>query len=943
MTDYKDTLNLPKTDFPMKGNLANREPGMLAQWQQQGLYEKIRATFAGRPKFILHDGPPYANGKIHIGHAVNKVLKDIVIKSKSFSGFDSPYVPGWDCHGLPIELNVEKKLGKAGINVTAKEFRQACRDYARGQIDIQRDAFKRLGIFGEWENPYITMDYQFEANIIRTLGHVIDKGHTHRGYKPVHWCTACGSALAEAEVEYEDKKSPAIDVAFRVLDEEVFWDRCNHTLDKHIEGDLSVVIWTTTPWTLPANEAVALHPTVDYVIINAEGPRGKENFFVAEALVKDLVVRWELSHYRVVAYCQGQDVEGLKCRHPFYERDVPIVLGEHVTIESGTGAVHTAPGHGQEDYLLGVKYNLPVDHQVQANGCFAEDTQFFAGLHVFKANDEVLNILKIHGNLVHTETVEHSYPHCWRHKTPLIFRGTPQWFIGMETNGLREQALEAIGHVQWVPSWGEARLASMISQRPDWCISRQRAWGVPIPVFSHKQTGKIHPDTKGLIEKVAQLVEQAGVDAWYDLDPTELLGAEGKDYEKLTDSLDVWFDSGCTHACVLDARNNLQYPADLYLEGSDQHRGWFQSSLLSALASKGSAPYKAVLTHGYAVDAKKRKMSKSLGNVIAPDKVINSLGADILRLWVANTDYHSEITVSDEILKRTSDAYRRIRNTCRFLLANLHGFEPAQNLLPAEELLALDAWAVERTKLLQQEIIQAYDDYQFHIVCQKIHHFCGIEMGSFYLDIIKDRQYTTQTNSQARRSAQTAMYHIVQALAAWLAPILSFTAEEVWQHIPGERAESVFLTTWYEGLFDVPVQHQALDQAYWQSLMKVRDEVNKVVEGLRAEGELGSALEAEVTLYCDDELYQQLAKLSNELRFVLITSTAQLMPANDKPESAVATDIPQLHLQVSKTANEKCVRCWHRVADIGMNKEHPELCGRCIENVAGSGEKRAFA
>jgi isoleucyl-tRNA synthetase len=777
----------------MKANLANREPEVLKYWDDIDLNAKLRELGADRPRFVLHDGPPYANGDIHIGHAVNKILKDIIVKSKILSGFNAPYVPGWDCHGLPIELNVEKKVGKVGLKVDAATFRSKCRDYARKQVDGQRKDFIRLGVLGDWQHPYLTMDYRFEADIIRALGRIIANGHLNKGYKPVHWCTDCGSALAEAEVEYEDKTSPAIDVRFRVLDEEALLARCQHPEGHKGEGPLSVVIWTTTPWTLPANRAVSLNPDLEYVIVQADLGQGSERLVLAEALLKDVMLRYGCEHYQVVAYCKGEELEHLKLAHPFYAREVPVILGAHVTTEAGTGAVHTAPGHGQDDYVVGQRYGIAVDNPVGSNGVFVEGTELFAGKHVFSANDDVIDVLTTRGTLVHNEALRHSYPHCWRHKTPIIFRATPQWFISMEKIDLRKSALQAIKNVQWMPDWGQARIEGMVEGRPDWCISRQRTWGVPIALFVDKQSGELHPDTARLIEEVALRVERHGVDAWFDLDAQQLLGDEAHRYEKVQDTLDVWFDSGTTHQCVLERRPELGFPADLYLEGSDQHRGWFQSSLLTSVAMHGTAPYRQVLTHGFTVDAQGQKMSKSKGNVVAPQKVVNSLGADILRLWVAATDYRNEMNVSDEILKRTADAYRRMRNTARYLLANMNGFEPLEHALAPAQMLMLDRWIVERARHLQEELVKAYEAYEFHHIYQKVHNFCAVDLSSFYLDIIKDRQYTTRADSVARRSAQTALYLIAEALVRWLAPILSFTAEEIWRNLPGDRIRTGLL------------------------------------------------------------------------------------------------------------------------------------------------------
>ncbi|RFA30353.1 isoleucine--tRNA ligase [Alkalilimnicola ehrlichii] len=940
MTDYKDTLNLPKTDFPMRGNLSNREPEWLAHWESMDLYGKLRQARAGQPKFILHDGPPYANGDIHIGHAVNKILKDIIIKARSMEGFDAPYVPGWDCHGLPIELKVEQKIGKAGHKVSVKAFRDACRAFASKQVDGQRADFKRLGIFGAWEQPYLTMDYKVEANILRSLGRIFERGHIARGFKPVHWCADCGSALAEAEVEYEQKVSPAIDVRFQAMDSNEALQR----MEAAGSGlkSVSVPIWTTTPWTLPANQAVALHPELDYVLVQPAGT--DEGLVLAAELAETACARYGFEGYREVARFPGRVLAKLPLQHPFYGRTVPVILGEHVTTEAGTGAVHTAPGHGLDDYLVGLEYGLEVDNPVGGDGRFLPGTELFEGLPIAKANDEVLRVLKERGALLHHEKYEHSYPHCWRHKTPIIFRATPQWFINLEQAGLREQALAAIKQVGWHPAWGEARIEGMVRNRPDWCISRQRNWGVPIALFVDKRSGEPHPRTPELIEQVAQRVEQGGVDAWDELEPSELLGAEAEQYEKVTDILDVWFDSGVTHATVLEDREALQVPANLYLEGSDQHRGWFQSSLLTATAMRGEAPYKEVLTHGFTVDASGRKMSKSLGNVVAPQKVVNNLGADILRLWVASVDYSGEIAVSDEILKRTADSYRRMRNTARFLLANLAGFDPSKDLVNNADMLPLDRWAVDRARLLQESVREAYDQYDFHHIYQKVHNFCVVDMGGFYLDIIKDRQYTTPTDSLARRSAQTALYHIVHALVRWLAPILSFTAEEIYSNIPGERNESVFLGTWYDQLS--PLADTELDSAFWEQIIRVREAVGKELENLRATDKLGGSLEAEVDLFLPEPLLQTLGKLEDELRFVLITSYARIHPEQAKPEEAVEaklTDGTTIYIQAKRSEHTKCVRCWHRREDVGQHATHPELCGRCATNVEGPGEQRRYA
>ena len=935
MTDYKATLNLPFTEFPMKANLAQREPNMLKSWQSDGLYEKIREQRHGRKKFILHDGPPYANGDIHIGHSVNKILKDIVVKSRTLSGYDAPYVPGWDCHGLPIEHQVEKKIGKAGVKVDTKTFRQKCREYARRQVDGQKKDFMRLGVLGDWENPYLTMDYQFEANIIRALGKIIENGHLVRGFKPVYWSVVGASALAEAEVEYQDKMSFSIDVAFPVVDTEAFLALVDNVTG---EGPVAVAIWTTTPWTLPSNQAVSLNPELNYVLVQCDAGEGVSRFLLAEELVPAVMKRWGVEDYQVVGRVKGQRLENQLLQHPFYDRQVPILLGEHVTTETGTGCVHTAPDHGMEDFVVANKYGIGTLNYIDDHGLFRDSVPLFAGEHVYKADEAVLAQLERRGVLLATHKITHSYAHCWRTKTPLIYRATPQWFIGMQQNGLLDKALKAVKDVTWYPSWGQASIEGMLENSPDWCISRQRTWGVPITLFIHRETGDWHPRTAELIEVVAQRVEQAGIDAWFDLDATELLGDEAADYTKVTDTLDVWFDSGVTHAAVLDARDQLAYPADLYLEGSDQHRGWFQSSLKTAIAIKGSAPYRAVLTHGFTVDADGRKMSKSLGNVMSPQQVVNDLGADVLRLWVAATDFSAEMSVSEEILKRTADSYRRIRNTARFLLSNLNGFDPARDLLPVEDMLELDRWAVGRAASAQRDILAAYDSYHFHPIYQKLHNFCVTDMGGFYLNIIKDRQYTCQENSRARRSAQSAIYHIAEALVRWVAPVLSFTADEIWRVMPGERGESVFMAEWWSL---PPAAPDAIPDSDWVLIARARNAVNKVLEGKKETG-IQKSLEAEVVLYADDALASALGKLKDELRFVLITSEARLAPLSDA-NGAEPKELEGLYLRVDRTSHDKCVRCWHHRADVGAVAEHPELCGRCVENVTGAGERRLFA
>lgn len=923
MSDYKSTLNLPATKFAMKANLANREGGFLQKWQDDGLYAQIRKNNEGKPKFILHDGPPYANGDIHIGHAVNKVLKDIIIKSKSLSGFDAPYVPGWDCHGLPIELNVEKKKGKVGHKIDANSFRAECRKYADTQVNKQKQDFQRLGILGDWDNPYLTKDFGYEADIVRALGKIVENNHVAKGYKPVHWCTECGSALAEAEVEYQDKQSDAIDVKFTLIDSTLFG----------VDKPVSIVIWTTTPWTLPANEAVALHPDLNYVLVDT----GDEYLLLAQALAENALSRYDIQGATVGEKTfSGSEIEGLKAQHPFYDKQVPVILGEHVTIDAGTGAVHTAPAHGQEDYAVGLKYGLPVECPVDSRGVFFENTELLGGQFIFKANASVIEILENTNTLVKHELLQHSYPHCWRHKTPVIFRATPQWFISMQQNGLRDAVNREIPKVNWIPDWGKKRIELMVGNRPDWCISRQRFWGVPITLFVHKQTGELHPDTQALFIKVADKIEKSGIEAWFESDIEDFLGAEAKDYDKTTDTLDVWFDSGVSHFAVLKQRDELSDVADLYLEGSDQHRGWFQSSLISSVAINGKAPYKQVLTHGFTVDKHGKKMSKSLGNVMSPQKVVNNLGADILRLWIAGADYTGEMTVSDEILKRSADSYRRIRNTMRFMLANTTGFDPKIHQLDDNQILDLDKWIMAKTANLQIQILQAYGQYNFHQVIQLILNFCSNDLGGFYLDVIKDRQYTTQENSVARRSAQTALNHILEAMVRWLAPVLSFTAEEIWQSMPNEKTDSIFLQEWYQELNE-NYSNKAIDIA-----RAINPFIRKQMEQMRNDKVIGSSLDAEVDIYCDDNTCKLLEKLGDELRFVFITSYARIHPISKKIDDCVEAGAG-VFIKVIESKHEKCVRCWHHREDIGNNNEHSELCSRCVENVVGDGEERKFA
>ncbi|HDR1546312.1 TPA: isoleucine--tRNA ligase [Pasteurella multocida] len=929
--DYKNTLNLPETGFPMRGDLAKREPNMLKSWYEKDLYQKIRQASKGKKSFILHDGPPYANGTIHIGHAVNKILKDIIVKSKTALGYDSPYIPGWDCHGLPIELKVEGLVGKPNQNISAAQFREACRQYAAEQVEGQKKDFIRLGVLGDWDNPYLTMNYHTEANIIRAFGKAVENGHLYKGSKPVHWCLDCASSLAEAEVEYEDKVSPSIYVRFSAVDSDAVLAKFNAT-DKGT-GNISAVIWTTTPWTIPSNRAIAIHENLDYKLVQFND----ERVILAKDLVEEVAKAAGVEQVVILGESKGKDLEWLRFQHPFYDFSVPFILGDHVTTDGGTGLVHTAPDHGHDDYIIAQKNGIEMAGLIGNDGLFKADVPFFAGKGVFESNDLVVAKLQEVGAMLKFSKIKHSYPHCWRHKTPIIFRATPQWFIGMEKQGLRQQALSEIKKVRWIPDWGQARIEKMVENRPDWCISRQRTWGVPVALFIHKETEELHPRTVELVEEVAKRVEQKGIQAWWDLDTAELLGADADNYIKVPDTLDVWFDSGSTYYSVVKDRPEFNgQEADMYLEGSDQHRGWFMSSLMLSTATDNKAPYKQVLTHGFTVDGQGRKMSKSIGNIVTPQEVMDKFGGDILRLWVASTDYTGEISVSDEILKRAADAYRRIRNTARFLLANLNGFDPKRDLVKPKEMMVLDRWAVDCAYQAQNEIKDAYDNYQFHAVIQRLMKFCSIEMGSFYLDIIKDRQYTTKADSLARRSCQTALWHIAEALVRWIAPVLSFTADEIWQYIPGERGEFVFTEEFYNGLFALDANEQ-MNDAYWQQVITLRNEVNRVLEQARNDKIIGAALEAELTIYANDTYAPLLAKLQNELRFVLLTSKAEVKPLADA--DVAEGEVKGFAVKVVRSANHKCPRCWH----YSDSKDAESLCSRCDENVNGQGEVRQFA
>ncbi len=938
MADYKDTLNLPDTPFPMRGDLAKREPQWAHEWQERGVYKRLRSIAKGRPRFVLHDGPPYANGDIHIGHAVNKILKDIIVKSRTLAGFDAPYVPGWDCHGMPIEVQIEKQYGK---HLSAEETQRLCRAYATEQIKRQKADFQRLGVLGDWDNPYLTMAYRNEADEIRALGKLLAKGYLYRGLKPVNWCFDCGSALAEAEVEYEDRKDPAIDVAFALADEDRAKLARAFGLDALPAGPVYAVIWTTTPWTIPANQALNVHPEILYSLVATD----KGALILASDLKEASLARFKLSG-STIATSKGAALEGIAFRHPFYDRHAPVYLGEYVTLDTGTGVVHSAPAYGVEDFLSCRRYGMKDEEiltPVQGDGHFAKSLPLFGGRMIWDANQEIVDELARRGALLHSAPYVHSYMHCWRHKTPVILRATVQWFAGMDavpgyegvkpTEPLRATALRGVENTQFFPAWGKARLHGMIANRPDWTLSRQRQWGVPMPFFMHKETGELHPETLELLEAVAKRVEEGGIEAWQQLDPRELLGDEATRYDKVKDTLDVWFDSGSTHFTVLRGSHEgeTEFPADLYLEGSDQHRGWFHSSLLVSCMMNGVPPYKALLTHGFVIDMEGRKMSKSRGTGMSPQEITGTLGADILRLWVASTDYSSELNLSNEILKRVVESYRRMRNTLRFLLANVSDFDPAQHALPVSELVEIDRYALAFTARLQDELAADYKRYQFHLVAQKLQTFCSEDLGAFYLDILKDRLYTCGADSRARRSAQTALHHITHSLVRLLAPILSFTAEELWVAFTGSKDDSVFFQTWH-ALPEVANDEWLL--AKWARLRELRGPVRKSIEDLRAAGKVGSSLQAEVEWRANGADYELLSGLGDDLRFVLLTSAARVTRAARAETEGVT---------VAPSAHRKCERCWHYRADVGADPGHAQLCGRCVANLFGAGEPRAYA
>ncbi len=928
--DYKSTLNLPVTAFPMKASLVNREPEQLKVWEQIDLYRQIRGAAAGREKFILHDGPPYANGHIHIGTALNKILKDFVVRSKQMAGYDAVYVPGWDCHGLPIEHNVDKELGSRKGQISQAEVRRLCRAYAERFIDIQREEFKRLGVMGEWHNPYLTMSYTYEAVIARECGRFALNGALHRSKKPIHWCCSCRTALAEAEIEYADEASPSIYVRFPMADD--LGDAFPALAGKAV----AVAIWTTTPWTLPANLAVALHPDFVYAAVDIGG---NQVLILARDLVADCMTRFGLANHSLLAEIPAAALEGKRCRHPFVTRagtarESLIVLGEHVTLDAGTGCVHTAPGHGREDYEVGLRYNLEPYSPVDDHGCFTAEVEGLSGQNVFKANPGIIQVLRGGGMLLAEEKIAHSYPHCWRCKQPVIFRATPQWFISMERTGLRQRALEAIDRVQWIPRWGRERIYGMIENRPDWCVSRQRSWGVPIAVFTCARCESLHI-TPEIVEHIFGLFCRHGADIWFEKEASELLPGPGTcrqcghdGFRKETDILDVWFDSGVSHAAVLENRSDLSWPADLYLEGSDQHRGWFHSSLLTAVGTRQQAPYRAVLTHGFVVDAEGKKMSKSLGNVIAPEKVIGKYGAEILRLWVSASDYREDIRISEGILGQLSEAYRRIRNTCRFMLGNLGAFDPARHAVPYASLPEIDRLALHRLQALTHKALKAYAQYDFHVVYHALHGFCALDLSALYLDILKDRLYVSAPESAGRRQAQTVLYAHVDALARLMAPILPFTAEEIWRHLPETAGKpgSVHLARLPS---PPPFWEDTALAARWERLIEVRREVTRALEDARSQKMIGNPLEAAVTVGAAGELLQLLRDYAADLATVFIVSRVQVVETVPDGPTYRSDELPGLAVQVARASGGKCKRCWVQDETVGAFADHPDVCRRC--------------
>ena len=924
--EYKETLNLPKTDFPMKGNLPHREPEILKKWDEKSIYHRNLEQSENKKQYILHDGPPYANGDIHIGHAVNKILKDFIIKSKIMSGYHVPFIPGWDCHGLPIELQVEKKYGKAKFRDNPKGFILACREFAEKQIKKQKEDFIRLGIFGTWDKPYTSMDKEIESEIVNSLSKMIKNGHIYYGSKPVHWCIESSSALAEAEVEYKDITSHAVCVNFKVLNKKDI--SLHEKLDK--DFDVYIPIWTTTPWTLPANRAVALSSSIDYSFVKI-----KDRYLIlAKNLIASVMDKSNISNYEILFSIDNEDFSKLELQHPFYDFKVPAIIADHVTDENGTGAVHIAPGHGTDDYLAGKKYNLEIYNPVDDYGRFYESLPIFGGKKIRECNDEIIELLKESKSLLFSENYEHSYPHCWRYKTPLIFRATPQWFMSMDNSGLRKSIQREIPIINWLPSWGQDRIFNMIEGRPDWCLSRQRNWGVPLPLFLHKESNELHPDTQTILNKASEIIKGGNIEAWIDYDK-KLLVKDIESYTEVKDTLDVWFDSGVTHQSVLKNRG-IEETADLYLEGSDQHRGWFQSSLITSHAMYGKSPYKNVLTHGFVVDKDGQKMSKSIGNIISPQKIIKDKGADILRLWVAMTDYSKEMTISDEIIKRVSESYRRIRNTSKFLLSNISDYDGTE--IDLDNMVQIDKWIIHKAKKLNIQIQKDYSEFKFHKLIQDIINFCTLELGGYYLDIIKDRLYTSKSDGLSRRSAQKTCHILISYLNSWIAPILTFTAEEIYSKMPNAK-DSIYLTEWFD--IDFSMDDHEID--IYDSLYSIKPFVSRMIEEARNDNKVGSSLECKLDLICNDKLYQNINNISDELKFVFIVSECTLRLGNENDSYSIDKNPYKLSISISKSQNNKCERCWHLNETVGTIEDHPTICRRCSDNVYGDGECRKFA
>jgi isoleucyl-tRNA synthetase len=924
--EYKETLNLPKTDFPMKGNLPHREPEILKKWDEKSIYHRNLEQSENKKQYILHDGPPYANGDIHIGHAVNKILKDFIIKSKIMSGYHVPFIPGWDCHGLPIELQVEKKYGKAKFRDNPKGFILACREFAEKQIKKQKEDFIRLGIFGTWDKPYTSMDKEIESEIVNSLSKMIKNGHIYYGSKPVHWCIESSSALAEAEVEYKDITSHAVCVNFKVLNKKDI--SLHEKLDK--DFDVYIPIWTTTPWTLPANRAVALSSSIDYSFVKI-----KDRYLIlAKNLIASVMDKSNISNYEILFSIDNEDFSKLELQHPFYDFKVPAIIADHVTDENGTGAVHIAPGHGTDDYLAGKKYNLEIYNPVDDYGRFYESLPIFGGKKIRECNDEIIELLKENKSLLFSENYEHSYPHCWRYKTPLIFRATPQWFMSMDNSGLRKSIQKEIPIINWLPSWGQDRIFNMIEGRPDWCLSRQRNWGVPLPLFLHKESNELHPDTQTILNKASEIIKDGNIEAWIDYDK-KLLVKDIESYTEVKDTLDVWFDSGVTHQSVLKNRG-IEETADLYLEGSDQHRGWFQSSLITSHAMYGKSPYKNVLTHGFVVDKDGQKMSKSIGNIISPQKIIKDKGADILRLWVAMTDYSKEMTISDEIIKRVSESYRRIRNTSKFLLSNISDYDGTE--IDLDNMVQIDKWIIHKAKKLNIQIQKDYSEFKFHKLIQDIINFCTLELGGYYLDIIKDRLYTSKSDGLSRRSAQKTCHILISYLNSWIAPILTFTAEEIYSKMPNAK-DSIYLTEWFD--IDFSMDDHEID--IYDSLYSIKPFVSRMIEEARNDNKVGSSLECKLDLICNDKLYQNINNISDELKFVFIVSECTLRLGNENDSYSIDKNPYKLSISISKSQNNKCERCWHLNETVGTIEDHPTICRRCSDNVYGDGECRKFA